>query len=206
MQTEIWKPIKGYLGRYEVSNLGNVRVLKSRVHILPEPKLLNPEHFTKANTQYARVQLSNPRKRFLVHRLVAEAFIENTHNKPFVNHIDNNGLNNNAANLEWCTQSENLQHAQNQHRLFAAQSKGGRVQADKAAEQALHNAEALVGQQFGSWVVIKNLGFSAVGTKGIRRIRLMCKCVCGTLYEVDKFFLLKQPPKICKQCINKTKI
>ena len=206
MQTEIWKPIKGYLGRYEVSNLGNVRTLKSRINTFNVPKPLNPEYSKHTHTQYARVQLSNPRRRYSVHRLVAETFIPNPYNKPCINHIDNDGLNNRVDNLEWCTHSENLQHAQNQKRLTAAQTKGGLVQGEKATKQALLDADTLIGKTIGSWTVIKNQGFRPIGNKNVKRIYLMCQCVCGALYEVDKFYLLKQPPKICKQCINKTKI
>lgn len=63
--------------------------------------------------KYHRITLSqnNIQKRFQTHRLVAEYFIPNPDNKPCVNHIDGNGMNNNVSNLEWCTYSENERHS-----------------------------------------------------------------------------------------------
>lgn len=103
MQAEIWHRVKET--QYEVSNHGNVRSGESKVG-------------QWANSLgYMLVRLSGPRRIARVHRLVAEAFIPNIFDKPFVNHIDCNRANNNASNLEWCTQRENLQHSSNLGRM-----------------------------------------------------------------------------------------
>jgi hypothetical protein len=61
-------------------------------------------------TGYVKVVLSN-RKQKYIHRLVAETFIDNPLNLPFVNHIDENTQNNNVNNLEWVTHKQNIQHS-----------------------------------------------------------------------------------------------
>ena len=109
---EIWKPIEGYEGLYEVSNLGRVKSLERYVgkrHHIKEKYLTNDVN----QKGYCRVLLSmnGKAKHYAVHRLVAEAFIPNKQNKPQINHIDGNKANNCATNLEWCTASENLIHA-----------------------------------------------------------------------------------------------
>lgn len=68
---------------------------------------------TSRNNRYKTVAatVDGKQKHYYVHRLMAEAFIPNTENKPQVNHIDGNSLNNDISNLEWVTASENTQHA-----------------------------------------------------------------------------------------------
>lgn len=101
---ELWKPIKGYEGLYEVSNLGRIRN-KSHYHISYW------EHNGKQ--PYFRVGLSKDGKvkKYLVHRLVAETFIDNPENKEQVNHKNGNVHNNTVDNLEWVTNAENTSHA-----------------------------------------------------------------------------------------------
>lgn len=105
---EIWKPVKGYEGLYEVSNFGNVLSLNWKN--TGKQKLL----FLKRHTDgYRQVQLfkhGNSRM-VCVHRLVAEAFIPNPNGLPQVNHIDYDRANNRVSNLEWCDQSYNMKHS-----------------------------------------------------------------------------------------------
>lgn len=104
---EIWKDVKGFEGSYEVSNYGRVR---SKKRVASDGKLLYPRiMFGALNDGYHVVNLQGTT--FRVHRLVAEAFIPNPDNKPYVNHKDADRLNNFVDNLEWCTQLENVQHA-----------------------------------------------------------------------------------------------
>ena len=100
---EEWKDVKGFEGLYQISNYGRIKSLRFN-----KVRLMKP--FIKS---YYMVELcvNSVRKTFMVHRLVAEAFIPNPENKPQVNHIDGNKLNPRVDNLEWCTPSENLKHA-----------------------------------------------------------------------------------------------
>lgn len=107
---EEWRDIKGYEGKYQISNYGNVKSLER--YDITNHKVNEIIKRTEKNQRgYIRVTLENPHKKFMVHRLVANAFIDNPYNLPQVNHIDGNKENNNVSNLEWCTRSDNLKHA-----------------------------------------------------------------------------------------------
>lgn len=114
MQEEVWKPVVGFEGLYEVSNLGRVRSLTRVVYtsyfrngqthygkILREAK--------NDYTGYSSVMLRKDGKstRRSIHRLVATAFLPNPQNLPSINHKDENKRNNQVSNLEWCTVSYN---------------------------------------------------------------------------------------------------
>lgn len=119
---ETWKAITGYEGLYEISSTGKVRsvdrvIIRKNGKPLPQKGKVLSQTVNKIDARghlpRARVQLwKNNKARLLqVHRLVAQAFIDNPENKPTVNHIDGNPLNNNVDNLEWATYSENQKHA-----------------------------------------------------------------------------------------------
>lgn len=124
---EIWKPVKGFEGYYEVSNYGNVKsvyrlIVKGDNKIVPiSGRIIKTE---LSNSGYLRVHLSigGKAKHYSVHRLVAEVFLPNPDNLPQVNHKDENKSNNfvlvnpdgsvdlNKSNLEWCSAEYNTNY------------------------------------------------------------------------------------------------
>ena len=99
---EIWKDIPGYEGYYQVSNIGRVRNSE-------QGHLLQPN---KKRTGYIQVTLSRQgiARTYRLHRIVAQTFIPNLGNKPYINHKNGDKSNNRVENLEWCTPSENQRH------------------------------------------------------------------------------------------------
>lgn len=123
---EIWKDIPEYEGLYQASNLGNIRVLNRVVNsgiknnntVIRKGKLLKQ----RINQGYYEVALSkNNKKKFLkVHRLIAITFIPNLNNFPSINHKNENKLNNNVNNLEWCSVKYNCNYGTRNQRISLA--------------------------------------------------------------------------------------
>jgi len=102
---EIWKPVAGFEGRYDVSNTGEVfsrltnKILKHNI----------------TPSGYHSVELfreTGKSSRMLIHRIVATAFLPNPFGYPQINHIDENKANNNVANLEWCSAKYNMNYGE----------------------------------------------------------------------------------------------
>ena len=117
---EEWKDIQGYEGLYQVSNCGRVKshdrvVFQSNrygtttVHVY-KGKILkecaNPNGYIHVD-----LHKNGKVKRFLMHRLVAMHFLKRLNEQNVINHLDGNKFNNHVSNLEWCTQSHNIQYA-----------------------------------------------------------------------------------------------
>lgn len=97
---EVWKEIENTRGRYYISTLGRVISLCYR-----KPAVLKPQPWGNG---YLCVEINGKKQR--IHRLVANAFLDNPDNKPVVHHRDGNKHNNSLANLEWTTHKENTQY------------------------------------------------------------------------------------------------
>ena len=130
MIEEIWRPIEGYEGLYEVSNTGQVRSLnryvkgKGKSYRLQKGKMLSP---IKNKDGYLQVNLccNGKNKMFLVHRLSAQAFLPNPDNLPEINHKDEDKTNNIVDNLEWCDRSYNNNYGTRKDKVRESKLKSG---------------------------------------------------------------------------------
>jgi len=114
---EIWKPVKGYEGCYEISNFGRVKSVYREIHRRKMGIKIVYEHFLEPRKNingYYIVCLHKQgerQKTKQLHRLIAEAFIPNPENKPFIDHINGDRGDYRIENLRWCTHKENMNFA-----------------------------------------------------------------------------------------------
>lgn len=125
---EEFKDIKGYEGLYQISNTGKIKSLKRMVvrnnnrPLLVEEKILKPS-VDKRGYLYVGLLKNGIKKTYSVHRLVAEAFIQNPNNLPQVNHKDENKQNNCVKNLELCDAKYNNNYGTRNKRIAEKISK-----------------------------------------------------------------------------------
>lgn len=122
MTEEIWRPIVGYEGLYEVSSYGRVRSLdkyvksKSESYRLIKGKILIGS-ITKDGYARCLIRVNGVGRSYFVHKLVADAFLSNPDNLPEVNHRDEDKINNRVDNLEWCDHKYNMNYGTRQERF-----------------------------------------------------------------------------------------
>ena len=117
MNNEVWKDIEGYEGLYKISDKGRVKSIG-----YGKERILKPANNGRG---YLLVDLckNNEKKHFLVHRIVAQAFIPNPNNLPEVNHRDENKENNRVENLEFCDRKYNCNYGTTKQRMIKKLSK-----------------------------------------------------------------------------------
>ena len=125
---ETWKPVVGYEGLYEVSDLGRVRSLdrdipmvrgKQRYTLHTKGQIIVPHerrHGYLAVCLYGKESKNGRFRQISVHRMVAEAFLPNPSGHKEVNHLDENKQNNALSNLEWCDRKHNVNYGTTQKR------------------------------------------------------------------------------------------
>lgn len=135
---EVWKDVQGYEGYYQVSNLGRVKNLERKIpsgycmRTIPERVLKN--NVNEFGYLYVILYKDTKPKKHKIHRLVANAFIDNPESKRCVNHIDGNKQNNCVENLEWATHSENMKHASEKN-LWVSWNKGKHYKGKEHSEE-----------------------------------------------------------------------
>ena len=177
MEDIIWRPVVGYEGLYEVSNIGQVRSLNyNRTGV---PGLLHPEvKKSKGSLPYLRVIMHKDKrqKKFLVHRLVAQAFLQNPLNLPQVNHKDCNVQNNRVDNLEWCDARYNTTYGDAKKKMIDTKRRTG---------------------HWGSEYVVQKMKESGY----IRSVKVIYpdgrEVICETQREVAKLLGVKSSSGIC---------
>lgn len=111
---EIWKDIQGYEGLYQISNYGNIKriLFVNNITSKPQDKILKIN--SNGNGYLIKSLCKNGKKKnHYIHRLVAQAFIENPNNYKEINHKDFDKHNNIAENLEWCSRIQNVNYSKN---------------------------------------------------------------------------------------------
>lgn len=177
MELEVWKPIPGYEGIYDASNLGNVRSAPGKTTTdkrgtrLWKTRVLKQKSNTGRGDRIVTLWKDGSPRCWLVSRLVASAWIGQPSKDMTVNHINGNPLDNRPENLEWVTRGDNIRHGFRTG-LYAARQKKVTLIAENGREYSFDSmaaASSFVGKNHGyvSWLAKHGRAslFSADGIK-----------------------------------------
>lgn len=163
---EEFRPICGFEGLYEVSNIGRVKSCSRKVKNTRGIKELKERIISQKDDTngYLIVNLwkDNKQTHVKVHRAVAQAFIPNPYNFRDVNHIDENKYNNRFDNLEWVTHQDNLNYGTHNVRMSNSKS--------KAVAQYNKLTNELIATYKNAYVASNETNINNVG---------ICQCCCG---------------------------
>lgn len=171
MSDEQWKPVVGEEGKYEVSNLGDVRsidrVVVSSNGAVRKLKGKRLKPFFAKRTAGWQIALTGHIKHSL-HRVVAKAFCEGYFEGAVVNHINGNRDDNRAVNLEWCTQSHNCKHAYQRGRVNPFSGKTGK---DHPVSKSVVGKDLVTGEE----KIYQSLSDAVRDGFQVSRISSVCK-------------------------------
>ena len=188
---EKWNFI-GSTKEYMISTLGRVKSFKKNT----DGKIMKIHYNNKG---YARIELciSNEKQRkHSIHRLVCEGFLDNPEFKPCVNHIDNNPSNNNLKNLEWCTYSENLLHAEKQGRLANSHKKCGKATKKIMIDKKISEIKSI--NVIGNFKIFEINNIKKTGKKNIYYVDVECSCGKTTVENYE--YIKRDIIKTCLEC------
>lgn len=111
---EIWKPVKGYEGLYEINTNGIIRSIERIIHFKDRKRIVRAcvrkQNINVRGYYYVRLSKNGKGKNVLVHRALMEAFVPNPDNKPYIDHINTIKTDNRLENLKWVTSKENTRN------------------------------------------------------------------------------------------------
>ena len=161
---EEWRDVAGYEGRYQISNYGRVKSFQKN-----QVKILKPHLHTGG---YLRVSLGR-QKKFKIHRLVAETFLDNPLNLAEVDHIHGNKMDNYFKNLEWVTLKENKRRAF-KNGLYPSGEKNCIAKLTNEQARWIRKNYKPYDKKFGQRALVKKFGISP---------RTLFDIVCGKTYK-----------------------
>lgn len=126
---EIWKDIVGYENKYQISSFGRLRNINKGI----KPMVATNGYLV------ACLWKNNKQKKILLHRLVAQAFLENPQKYEEVNHIDEDKKNNRVENLEWCSHQYNMNYGKIKEKISKANS--GKTASDETRLKLSENSK-----------------------------------------------------------------